>query len=116
MKGSQKVSFTVPAVNGNYAPEVLYLNAENVGTNVLFDRVAELTPLIETLPAGSQLEMDLLKVGGNPATSTDWLLAQKVWNTAGVQTPFALSEWLGVRLRMKSGGTGASSVVHCHWF
>lgn len=115
MKGSQLVSFTIGAVAGVYAPEVLYLNAEN-DPKVLLDLVAELTLVIEALPAGAQLELDLLKVGGNSKVAGDWLLTQKVFNAAGLQDAVALSEWYGARLRAKSGGAAGAAVTHANWF
>ncbi|MFL5912765.1 MAG: hypothetical protein ACJ768_19640 [Gaiellaceae bacterium] len=108
-------SFAVPAAAGTYAPEVLYLNVDGDARS-LPDQVAELTLAIESLPAGAQLEIDVLKPGLQSNLDASYVLAAKVYAIVGLQTPLALSEWKGVRIRAKSGGAAGAAAAHVSWF
>ena len=112
---NRSISFTVGAVAGVYAAEVLYLNVDN-DPRSLPDQVAELTLAIESLPAGAQLEIDVLKPGQQSNLDASYILGAKVYAITGLQTPLALSEWKGVRIRAKSGGTAGAAAAHVSWF
>lgn len=107
----------VPAGAGSYAPEELYLNAENDKTHRL-DEVHELTISVESLPATATIEIDLLKADGtlSPAAAANWLTAQKTITVVGLAATISLSGWYGVRVRVKSGGTAGSCKLHVSWF
>lgn len=113
---NRRTVFTVPAAAGTYATEVLYLNDLN-DVRALMDVVSELTLEVEALAgAGAQVEVDLLRAGGLPGTATDWRTAAKAFTTTGLKDPIGLSAWVGVRVRVKSGGAAGSTIVNAAWF
>lgn len=111
--GSRYISFTVPAGAGAYAPEVIYLNADNQPGSIP-DTVAEFTLDIESLPAGAQIEVDVLRASGGQTTVADWQLARKVFAAAGLQAPVGVSG-AKLRVRAKSGGNAGAAPVSAWW-
>jgi hypothetical protein len=113
-RGERRITFNVPAANGTYAPEILYLNSDNdVRTGM--DLVKQLTQNIGALPAGAAIEVDLLRGGGAATNGADWIAAVKSNNAAGLAGPLDLGGWRGVRLRAKSGGTAGAVDVDATW-
>lgn len=114
-RGEHRVDFTVPGGAGSYAPEVIYLNPEDVedATQELA-RVFELQVHIEALPADAEIEVDVLRAGGDPETAGDWLTAVQAYASTGLHIRLLL-EGQRVRLRAKSGGTGGSAPVNAWW-
>lgn len=110
------MDFTVPGSSGQYASEVYYLTRDGEFSDspspTPLRAAVEVQPSIETLPTDAVLELDLLKPGGDPTVSGDWLLAQAEWTAVGLGSPQALSDWAGIRFRMKSGGTGGAGKAH----
>jgi hypothetical protein len=111
----KRISFTVPVGAGTFAPEILYLNAENK-KDAHFDIVSEMTAIVEALTATATLEVDILRPGGNRDVAGDWYLATKIWNTAGIQALFQLARVYGVRVRAKSGGTAGTTILALYWW
>jgi hypothetical protein len=108
------LTFTVPAGAGAYAPEVLYLNADN-DKRTMPDVVGRLSLLLVNLIATVAIEVDLLKPGGDPSNATHWRTAMKSYNTAGLQALLELGNWIGVRIRAKSGGTAGVQEIDVAW-
>jgi hypothetical protein len=99
-------TFAVPATSGNYAPERLtFCPTAGVGPLPLLG----VTALLESGPAGTVLELWLLKFGGTPATDADWVYSGKSITGGGETWP--LASFPGAQLRCKSGGTSGSAVV-----
>jgi hypothetical protein len=111
----KRITFTVPAGAGSFAPEILYLNHES-NVKALLDIVSEITAIVEALTATATLEVDILRPGGDPTIAADWYLATKVWSTAGIQTLFQLARIYGVRVRAKSGGTAGNTTLALYWW
>ncbi len=114
--GRNTVTFVVPAGAGSYAPEVLFLRVTGSQVGSMFDPVSEATVAVESLPAGAQIEVDILKPGGAEADAPGWLTNQQTHTTIGLKQLLQLARIHGVRLRAKSGGTGGNSIVHCWWW
>ncbi len=118
--GEAKDTMAIPAGIGTYAPELIYLNRDylSAGVDAPSDmaRVSELQVHLGTIVATANVEVDLLKPGGDPATGGDWLLDVVSYATAGLKDPIPLSRWGGVRLRGKSGGTGGNQDVAVTWW
>jgi hypothetical protein len=111
----RKITFAIPAGAGAFAPEILYLAYEN-SAKAAPDLVSEMSAVLETLPAGASLEVDILKVGGDPAVDADYNIAVRVWNALGLQTLFQLAKWRGVRVRGKSDGTAGNLTLDLSWW
>lgn len=114
-RGEKRISFTVPAANGDYAPEVLYCNGDNE-PKALMDLVVQLSLLVESLPADAVIEVDLLKAGLAGSIETNWQTAVKSFDSTGLQDFLQLAMWRGVRVRAKSGGTAGTAVVSASWW
>ena len=111
------VAFAVPAGAGNYAPEVLYLNQSNEAVaGKAMDVVCELQARIGTIVAPAEVEIDILKPGGDQTQSGDWRTAALSYTTAGLKDAVSLARIFGVRIRVKSGGTGGTQTVDCWWW
>jgi hypothetical protein len=110
----------IPAGAASYAPEVIYLNRDylSAGFGAPSDLayVSELQVVIETLIATSEIVVDLLLPGTDPAVGANWLLDMYVFDALGVQEVTALSRWHGVRIRGKSGGTGGTGTTVVRWW
>jgi len=116
MAGMKQVSFTVPAGSGDYATAILYLNSVGDASRIACaEPVNELTVVVGTIVATAAIELDFLKPNGDPAVAGDWLLAAKSYTEAGVATYSEFAGWRGVRIRVKSGGTGGTQVVSAFW-
>lgn len=109
------VDFAIPAVNGDFAPEVLYLKNERGVKTGLYHQVEELVVLVESLPAGARVEVDLLKANGNPSVEADWVKNVDAAVAVGMHAPLELASWNGVRIRGKSGGAAGSAKAHVAW-
>lgn len=114
-RGEQRVTFAVPATSGNYAPEVLYCNGGSEA-KALQDFIIQLSVLVESLPAGAAIEVDILKAGLESGISTNWQSAIKSFTAAGLQDLVQLAQWRGVRIRAKSGGTAGNAIVSASWW
>lgn len=110
----RRIIFAVPVGAGGYAPEILYLNVDNAAKS-LMDIVLELRFAIENLIATAVVEVDILRVGGDPTVAGDWILNVQNKNTAGLADLLALAGWQGVRIRAKSGGTAGNMAVSAAW-
>jgi hypothetical protein len=113
------VSFTVPAGSGSYAAEVLYLtsdaNTTRPKTQGGFDPVRWLRGAVLTLVTAAEVEVDVLRAGGDPATSGDWILDVQSLTAAGLGALLELPSIQGVRVRCKSGGNAGSMPVSIWW-
>jgi hypothetical protein len=107
-------AFTVPAGAGAYAPEVLYLNPDNQ-PGTMPDIIGRLSVNVISLPAGAQLELDLLKPGGNPKNAGDWRIAAKAFAAAGLAALVEIANIMGGRIRAKSGGTAGAAEADVAW-
>lgn len=110
------MDFTVPGTLDQYASEVYYFTRDGAWSDspspTPLRAALEVQPSIESLPTDAVLELDLLKPGGDPTVSGDWLLAQAEWTAVGLGSPQALSDWAGLRFRMKSGGNAGTGSAH----
>lgn len=111
MAGTRQ-TFVVPATAGQYAPEVLYCRA----SSAIQDRVRRVSVFVESLPTLAQIEVEVLKRGGDPTNSGDWLSGPVYLNATGLAEDLNFADWLGVRLRAKSGGSAGSAVVDATWY
>lgn len=109
------VDFAVPAGAGAYAPEVLYLKNERGEKTGLYHQVEALVVNVESLPAGAQVEVDVLKANGNPSAEADWVKNVDRAAAIGLYAPVELAGWNGVRIRAKSGGAAGSAKTHVSW-
>lgn len=111
------LTFTVPAPAGEYAPEILYLCRDNQPLSGL-DCVDQLRLLVRELPATAEVEIDLRKPGGgDPTLDASWNLDIGIASIAAVGLTALLeyAGWPGVRIRVKSGGTGGNAVCDVSW-
>jgi hypothetical protein len=105
--GRVRAAFTVDA-DAVYSPETYLLRGvQDAGT---LDHVSELQVCVHVLEAGSQVEVDILKAGGEPSNANDWELAVATYAATGLQTILPLSHWFGVRIRCLSDGTPSEDV------
>jgi len=114
---SRTVTFAVPAGNGDYAPEVLYLAPTNDPKSGL-DCVEQVRALVRSLPTSAEVEIDLRKPGGgDPTLDASWNLDIGITSiaAAGLTALLEYAGWPGVRIRVKSGGTAGSAVVDASW-
>jgi hypothetical protein len=112
-RGAYRAAFAVPAGAGAYAPEVIYTRPEQA--RGAFDDVSELSVLVEgTFPAGATVEVDLLRNGGDPETSADWINGAS-YTTGKLQTMIEIAGWEGIRIRAKSAGTAGSLPISARW-
>lgn len=100
-------SFAVPVTSGQYAPEVITLAHSTAALTPI--SLLGVTALIEALVASATVELWLLKIGGNSATSTDYFYAGKSTTTGDT---WPLASWPGAQLRVKSGGTAGTCIVN----
>lgn len=114
--GRNTVTFAVPVTAAQRAPEVLYLRVTGSQVGSMFDPVSEATIHVESLPAGSQIEVDILKPGGAEADAAGWLTNVQTYTTTGLKQLLQLARIHGVRLRATSGGVAGNAVVHCWWW
>lgn len=111
MAGTKRLTMAIPGTAGQYAPEVLYCRM----SDSRLDLVSLLTVLIESLPTSAQIEVELLKVNGDPDVSGDWLAPLVVADAVGLYNDLTFAEWKGVRLRGKSGGSAGNAIVDATW-
>lgn len=120
-RGAGRINFTIPAGAGTYDTQVLHLRADNqvalaLSKGALWDNVEELVILVEgTPPLTSQVEVDLLRVGGDATVDADWVKTVATATAKGVYDPLRVAGWAGVRLRGKSGGTAGALPVSVRW-
>lgn len=110
----RRITFAVPAGAGLYAPEIIYLNVDNLPKTGM-DSIIEMRAAIEALPATAIVEVDLLRIAGNPTVAGDWILNVQNKNAVGLMDLLALAGWVGVRIRAKSGGTAGDAIVNVAW-
>lgn len=115
MRSERPQTFTVPAGNGQYAPEILYLSPDDT-PNTNLDLVAELSVLVESLPATAVVEVDLCKAGRSGQSAGDWNIAVNSYNATGLQALIALAAWRGIRVRCKSGGAAGTGQISASWW
>lgn len=113
---SRTITFAVPVTNGEYAPEVLYLNDDNSDPRKSLHRVDEIEGMIRSLPSGASLELDILK-GGNPDPRLDASWNLNVGTAATVAGVFGLMKMGGFccRFRAVSGGTAGNLPLDLSW-
>jgi hypothetical protein len=105
--GSPKdFSFAVPAGAGAYAPEVFYFGLGSQPSQL--DPVEDARINVAALPAGAQLEIDLLKSDNTWATNVDTCTA------TGMQALLAFGGLRG-RMRAKSGGAAGTASGTAAW-
>jgi hypothetical protein len=102
----QDFSFAIPAGAGDYAPEVFYFGLGAQPSQL--DAVDEARINVAALPAGAQLEIDLLKADGTWSTNVD------TCTTTGLQGLMAFGG-LKARMRGKSGGAAGTSSGTVSW-
>jgi hypothetical protein len=107
------VAFVVPAGAGAYAPEILYLNRDNRVTTSP-DEVGEMQLYIASLPASATVEVDLLAPG--ESFSGTLRTAAQTYTANGLTSVLSLAGWRGVRIRVKSGGTGGTATLDASWW
>jgi hypothetical protein len=114
---SRTKTFVVPGGAGEYAPETLLLNIDNDVKSGL-DCVDKLRVLVRTLPATAEVEIDLKKPGGgDPTLDSSWNLDIGIASITalGLSALLEYAGWPGIRIRVKSGGTGGNAVVDASW-
>lgn len=116
MAGAQRITMATPAGAGSYAPTAAECRMTTHATAPIWDAVERLTVVAESLPATSTLELELLKVGGDPTVSGDWLSFPLTASAAGLYEDLTFAGWVGVRVRSKSGGTAGSAIVSMRWY
>jgi hypothetical protein len=118
-EGRATQDFTVPAGSGSYATEILYLVenviSDDVNTAEELALVNELQVNVDTLTTDATVEIDILKPGGDPAEADDWRTAVYTYATAGLKDILTFARWLGVRIRVKSGGTDDTTTLDVSW-
>lgn len=114
MRGEKRVVFAVPAGAGDYAPETLECRQ---APDTIFDFVAVLTLAIESLPAGAQAEIDVLKAGVNKSkpAAADWITNVAQATSTGLYNPLLTAGWRGVRIRVRSDGAAGDAPVNATW-
>lgn len=100
-----RVTFTVPATAGQYAPERIQLNSQSA--SVVTPTLLGATALIEAAPASAALELWLLRVNGDPTNDADYHL----YDSTTASKTWPLASFPGAQLRAKSGGTAGSMTV-----
>lgn len=108
-------TLAVTATPSEYSSTVLYLRGHDA-TGAAFDTIHELSVYVEQLPASAEVEVDLLRAGGNPQEATHWLLDVASYTGTGLQTLLELAAWYGVRIRAKSGGTAGNVILSASWW
>ncbi len=107
-------TFVIPASGGTFAPEIVYLRRTVVSGEWQFSPVVELVVFIETLPTSAQIDVDLLKPGGDPTVAGDWFAPAFSFTSTGQQTSQPIFA-AGVRVRGKSGGTSGNAEVGMYY-
>lgn len=109
------IAFTVPGGAGSYAPEILYCAQKNqaIATQPP-DEVGELQLFIASLPASAAVEVDLLSPGATMAGT--WRTTAQSYTANGLTAVLSLAGWRGVRIRVKSGGTGGTATIDASWW
>ena len=102
-----RVSFTVPAGAGSYAPERLQFSGRTASDAP--SNITSLTALVEATVASAVYEIWLLKVGGDPTNDAHYFNSG-LTITNGTRVP--LSQVDGLQIRAKSGGTAGSAVLN----
>jgi len=111
----RRVSFAVPVTAAQYAPEELICSRDNRAIGGIME-VTELSTLVEALTATAQVEVWVLKAGGVPETAGDWVYSGTAYTTLVLQAALAMAPWVGVKLRVKSGGTAGTTIVSAAWW
>lgn len=111
---SRRTIFNITAVLNAYAPEVMYMNADN-DVRSLMDTVREFTQNIETLPAAAVIEVDILRADGDPTNNAHWISAVFSNNAVGFKALQQVAAAKGVRIRAKSGGNAGAAPVSAWW-
>lgn len=103
--GSLRQTFAIPAGSGDYAEDVMDIDdvAGRGGS-------LEVQALVESLAAGSVIELWVLRVDGVPGTDNDWINSGISWTETGLQDIVPLAGWRS-QIRGKSGGSAGDSVV-----
>ncbi len=107
------LDFAVPGGAGAYAPEVLYLNRDNLVTTGP-DEVGEMQLLVAALPTSAIVEVDLCAPGSGFGGTVR--TAVQTYNALGLTSVLSLAGWRGVRIRVKSGGTSGTATVDASWW
>jgi hypothetical protein len=103
-----RVSFTVPAGAGSYAPERLTFGPASTG--IATPSLLGISVLIETpLIASAVVELWLLKLDADPSADASYFLYKTV-SANGDTLPLASVG--GAQIRVKSGGTAGSQPVN----
>jgi hypothetical protein len=107
---SQKVSFTVPAGAGSYAPETIDFSSQNAA--VLSEQIERVTAVVAAAVATAVLELWFLDVASDPTNAGNYHLFGPIANGAAVGgATVEVADYRGVQIRAKSGGTAGSVVV-----
>lgn len=104
------ITFTIPAGNGAFAPEIMYLRRTIVSGLWQFSPVVDLVTFINSLPTSAVIDVDVLKPNGDPSVANDWFTPNFSYTSTGQQDsqPMFAS---GIRIRGRSGGTGGDAEV-----
>jgi hypothetical protein len=109
-----RVTFAIPAGAGTYDTTTVIDLTRGPRGNAP-GGLSDLSVLVESLPAGASISLDLLKVGLDPATAGNWYLDVQSFTATGLQLMVVLAGWYGARLRGKSGGTAGNAIVSASW-
>lgn len=107
-------TFAIPAGNGSFAPEIVYLRRTIVAGEWQFSPVVDIVVFIESLPTDAQIDVDVLKPGGDPTNASDWFTPNFSFTSTGQQASQPLFA-AGVRIRGKSGGTSGDAEVAIYY-
>lgn len=114
--GEGRLSFTVPAGAGAYAPEELFLKIlDMTSAGGLYSKIRTLRILVENLVATAVVEVWILRQGGDPTNAAHWFFSGTNVVAAGLSALIELAGVRGVKLRCKSGGTAGAQAVSAWW-
>lgn len=116
VKEKYKVSFTVPAASGSYAPERIAFG--EVPAGVAPDSFQGVTAAVLETVASMVVELWLPRadVAGGAHLDTDYTYSGQALDAATGAETFVLAGYPGAQIRVKSGGTAGTAVVSASAF
>jgi len=115
-KEKYKMSFTVPAASGSYAPERIAFGEVKSGQAP--DSFQGVTAAVLTTVASATVELWLPRVdiAGGTHLDTDYTYSGQALDAATGAETFVLAGWPGAQIRVKSGGSAGTMVVSASAF
>lgn len=107
-------TFVIPVTSGNFAPEIIHLRRTIVSGEWQFSPVVDIVVFINSLPTAAEIDVDILKPGGDPTNASDWFTPAFSYTTTGQQASQPLFA-AGVRVRGRSGGTAGNAEVAVYY-